>query len=466
MSATRDLVAHCHQLGRQPLPGPVASYARSLLLDFLGVAAAGAALEESSHAARRVAEAIGGAEEASAFGIHGRLPAAMAAFVNGVSAHGVEMDDTHSRASAHPGAVVWPAALAIAEREGLSGAALLPAVAAGYELACRVGCAASPPSLYRRGFHPTSTSGVFGAALAAACLLDLPLEATLNSIGVAGSFASGNMEYLAQGTWTKRVQPGQAAQGGVIAALLAGEGFRGPATVLEGDFGFLHAYSDAGDVAALTDGLGERWEIVETGIKVFACCRYMHSPIEAALRAAGSGSWAPQEVETIQVGLVSPGWGLVAEPLDAKYAPQTRVDAQFSLPFGVATALVHGRAMATEFREAQLADPTILALARKVTVHHDEALDREYPAHWPSWCRIVLGDGRTLRGQVNTTKGDPENPLAPEEVRAKFDLLAGMAWDARASQRIVAAVEDLDERPVRELMDFARQVSGQVEADS
>lgn len=456
MNETRTLVEYCHQIGHQPLPKEIDEYARLLLLDYMGVAAAGAAMEESSHIGTQVARAMGGEPEASAFGLDLKIPAAMAAFANGITEHSIEMDDTHSAASSHPGVVIWSTALAMAEREGLSGAELLPAAAAGYEMACRAGFAAAPPSMYARGFHPTSASGAFGAAVTAACLLHLSVEQMLNAVGIAGSFASGNMEYLAQGTLTKRVQPGQAAQAGILAALLAQRGYTGPGTILEGDFGFLHAYSDAAVAERLTANLGDTWEIALTGIKAFGCCRYMQSPMEAALRAVRGQVWGPDQVKAIRVGLVSPGWGLVADPINDKYAPKTRVDAQFSLPFGIATALVNGRATVSEFREAQLSNPTILGLARQVSIHHDEALDRAYPALWSSWCEIDLTGGRTLRGTVNTTKGEPENPMMPPEVRDKFNALATSFWSVEQARAVMQMVQDIAKNQVSELMHFAR----------
>lgn len=456
MKETHSLVEYCHTIGSQPLPKQVAKHARVLLLDYLGVAAAGSVLEESSHIARQLVRELGGTGEASAFGIEARVPAPLAALVNGTTAHGIEMDDTHARSSSHPGAVIWSTALAVAEREGLTGASLLPAAAAGYEAACRVAAAANPTILYRRGFHPTSTCGVFGAALTAACLLGLSQEETLNSVGIAGSFASGNMEYLAQGTLTKRLQPGNAAHNGIIAALLAGRSYTGPSSILEGKHGFLHAFSSESDKDALTKNLGEKWEISRTGLKLFGCCRYMHSPIEATLRALEFNPVKPDEVTEIRIGLITPGWPIVVEPIEDKYKPKTRVDGQFSLPFGIATALVHGQAMATEFRQKQLSDSTILELARKVTIEHDKALDQQYPERWPSWCKIKMSNGRTLHGTVNTTKGDPDNPLTQLEIQRKFDLLAAQFWSKKQYQQIVDMVASIDRIEVRHLMNMVR----------
>ncbi len=456
LNETRTLVEYCHSIAKKPLPAKVNAHAKLLLLDYMGVAAAGAAMEQSSKMVTDVVEVMGGAPEASAFGLQERIPAANAAFANGLTEHSIEMDDTHSASSAHPGAVMWSVGLAMAERAKVNGDALLPAVAAGYEMACRVGYAGAPPSLYKRGFHPTSVMGAFGAAVTAAALLNLSYEQMLNAVGIAGSFSSGNMEYLAEGTLTKRVQPGQAAQAGILAALLAERGYTGPATILEGEFGFLHAYSDAAVASRLTDDLGKEWEIEWTGIKAFGCCRYMQSPMEASLNAVRGQDWKPEDVKEIRVGLVSAGWGLVADPIEDKYVPQTRVDGQFSLPFGVATALVHGYATVNEFREEQLKNPKILALAKRVTIHHDDALDKAYPALWPSWSEIYLNDGRVMRGTINTTKGEPENPLTPDEVRAKFTNLGGTYWSAADLKGVMEWVEDAESKPVRALMDWAR----------
>jgi 2-methylcitrate dehydratase PrpD len=452
MNETRTLVEYCHAIGEKPLPPDVAAYARLLLMDYLGVAAASAILEEPSRIARDLANQMGGTPESSAFGLDQKLPAALAAFVNGATEHGIEMDDTHPGGSSHPGVVVWSVALAVGERQNSGGATLLSAAAAGYEMACRVAIAASAPGLYGRGFHPTSVAGVFGAAIAAACLLGLSLEQTLNAVGIAGSFASGNMEYLAQGAFTKRIQPGHAAHAGILAALLAQRGYTGPSTILEGDAGILHAYSDSSHADSLVAHLGETWELTQTGIKPFGCCRYMHSPMEAALRAVRGRAWGVHDVVAIRAGLVSAGWSLVADPIEHKYAPKTRVDAQFSLPFGIATALVNGRGTVHEFRETQLTHPTILGLARRVTVHHDEELDRAYPARWPSWCEIELRDGRTLRADVNTSKGDRENPVSPAEAREKFDALATDYWTKEQANLVAEAVVQIDCLQVRRLM--------------
>jgi 2-methylcitrate dehydratase PrpD len=174
--------------------------------------------------------------------------------------------------------------------------------------------------------------------------------------------------------------------------------------------------------------------------------------MEAALRAMRGQRWGMNDIVAIRAGLVGAGWSLVADPIERKYAPATRVDAQFSLPFGIATALANGRATVNEFREAHIRNPAILDLARRVTIHHDEALDRAYPARWPAWCEIALRDGRTLRADVATSKGDPQNPVTPAEAREKFEALETLYWTTEQASRVAEAVARIDDLPVRQLM--------------
>jgi 2-methylcitrate dehydratase PrpD len=222
-------------------PG-VLERANALLLDFLGVTLAGVP-EESSRALRRGLERLALRGDATVLGTAERLPPPQAALANGAAAHAIEMDDTHLGGSIHLGASVFPAGLATAELTGASGEALLRAAVAGYEVAARLAMAVGPAAHYARGFHPTGTCGAFGAAVTAALLMDLDAAAVAHALGIAGSQAAGSMEFLADGAWTKRLHPGWSASAGLHAAALAGAGFRAPASIVEGRFGFLHSYS-------------------------------------------------------------------------------------------------------------------------------------------------------------------------------------------------------------------------------
>src|SRR5438034_966644 len=286
------VVTLAEQLGREvvairdgSLPPDVVARALDLLRDHLGVALGGAG-EESSVVLRRGLAALGLRGGATVLGTAERLPAPHAALANGAAAHALEMDDTHQGGSLHLGATVFPAALAAAELGGAGGERVLRAAVAGYEVAARLAMALGPAAHYRRGFHLTATCGAFGAAAAAGVVLGLDAAAIAAALGIAGSQAAGSMEFLADGSWTKRFQTGWAACAGLHAAALAQAGFSGPATILEGRFGFLHAYSDGATTAPLA--AREGYELMRTSVKPHACCRYMQGPIDAvlALRAA------------------------------------------------------------------------------------------------------------------------------------------------------------------------------------
>src|SRR5262249_28625643 len=250
-------------------------------------------------------------------------------------------------ASVRLGAAVFPAALAAAQLAGASGQALLRAAVGGYEVAARLAMALQPAEHYARGFHPTGTCGAFGAAAASGMLFGLDADGLCRALGIAGSQASGSMEFLADGAWTKRLHPGWSASAGLHAAALAAGGFRAPATILEGRFGFLHAYSGAALTASLAPS--GAFEIMRTGVKPHACCRYLQAPIDAALALRAAHGIEPESVERVDVGLVAAAFPIVCEPALQKRRPRSVVDEQFSLPFGIAVALARGAASPTEF---------------------------------------------------------------------------------------------------------------------
>jgi 2-methylcitrate dehydratase PrpD len=441
-------------LRRAALPALVLDRARDLLLDFLGVALAGVQ-EASTVALREGLRRLGGTGDAVVLGVGERLPAPQAAIANGAAAHAIEMDDTHQGGSIHLGAVVFPAALAAAQLAGSSGDAVLRAAVGGYEVAARLAMAVQPAEHYGRGFHPTGTCGAFGAAAAAGLLLDLDAAGLATALGIAGSQASGLLEFLADGAWTKRLHPGWSAAAGLHAAALAGAGFRAPATVLEGRFGFLHAYSDTPIDAPLAAPAGG-FELMRTGIKPHACCRYMQAPIDAALALRAAHGIDADTVERIEVGIVAAGFPIVCEPIAQKRRPRSVVDEQFSLPFGVAVALARGAASPQEFVIETASDPRVVALMDRVEPVRDPALDAHYPHVWPAWVRISLRDGRTLEERVTHPLGDPEHFPDAAALERKFRALAGRALPATQVDRLAAAVAEMSgARGVERLLEAA-----------
>src|SRR5438046_1239939 len=440
------VVTLAEQLGREvvairdgSLPPDVVARALDLLRDHLGVALGGAG-EESSVVLRRGLAALGLRGGATVLGTAERLPAPHAALANGAAAHALEMDDTHQGGSLHLGATVFPAALAAAELGGAGGERVLRAAVAGYEVAARLAMALGPAAHYRRGFHLTATCGAFGAAAAAGVVLGLDAAAIAAALGIAGSQAAGSMEFLADGSWTKRFQTGWAACAGLHAAALAQAGFSGPATILEGRFGFLHAYSDGATTVPL--GAREGFELMRTSLKPHACCRYMQGPIDAVLALRAAHPIAPDAVERVEVGMLAAGFPIVCEPAEAKRRPASVVEAQFSLPFGVAVALARGAASPAEFAPACLRDPTVGALMERVVGVRDPALDAAFPRAWPCWVRITLRGRPPLEAHIQHPRGDPESFLTPAELERKFRTLASRALPAAALARLEAALGD------------------------
>src|SRR5205814_537741 len=266
------------------------------------------------------------------------------------------------------------------------------------------------------------TCGTFGAAAAAGSVRGRDAAAIAAALGIAGSQAAGSMEFLAGGSWTKRFQTGWAACAGLHAAALAQAGFSGPATILEGRFGFLHAYSDGATTAPLA--AHEGYELMRTSVKPHACCRYMQGPIDAALALRAEHHIEPAEVERVEVGMLAAGFPIVWEPAEAKRRPASVVEAQFSLPFGVAVALARGAASPAEFAPACLHDPTVGALMERVVGVGDPALDAAFPRAWPCWVRITLRGRPPLEARVEHPRGDPESFLTPAELERKFRTLA------------------------------------------
>jgi len=422
---TRELVDFLHGLEPENLPATVLDRARYFLLDYLSVAIRGSR-EESAQAVQRMVQRTGATGCATIIGTRMRTLAGFAALANGAASHGIEQDDTHGGGSIHLGTTMYSAALALAETmPETSSAGFLTAVVAGFEAAARIAMAVQPKEHYALGFHPTQTCGVFGAAITASKLLGLTAEQTLAAVGIAGSMAAGSMEFLAEGAWTKRIHPGLAAQNGIQAAMLAAEGFSGPRHILEGRDGFLHGYSRNPVPQRLTAGLGESFEILQTAVKPHACCRYMQGPIDAILELAREHAIQPGRVRQIEVAVLEAGWGIVAEPREKKYRPESVVDAQFSMPYGAAVALLCGAAGLDQFTLEQIGSPRVRTTMGKVVLVKDAHIEETFPREWPARVAIQLESGQSYEKFVRYPKGDPENPLTWDELAAKFRSLAG-----------------------------------------
>jgi 2-methylcitrate dehydratase PrpD len=438
MHAAEQLAAFSAGLRFEQIPEEVVAAAKLHLLDAVGCGLAGLALGEME-AARGAAAEIGGGEEATALGLPQRVGAGAAALANGALMHALDFDDTHERAIVHSSVVVAAAALAAGEAAGASGEELIAATVGGYEISARIGLAA-PGALHVRGFHPTSVCGVFAAAAVAARLRGLSAEQTANALGVAGSQASGLMEYLADGSQTKPLHAGWAAQAGIVAASLAAHGASGPGSVLEGRFGLLSSHVGEFDAAALTAGLGERWETTEIAFKAYPSCHAGHAVLDA-VGESGLGAEDPEAIEEV-VALVAGevAIGLVLEPAERKLAPATPYDAKFSLPYCIGALVSRGSLGVDAFTPEAIADERALALAAKVRY---EVAAFEDGNEFSGGIRARAGD-REFEATVPRPRGGPANPMTPAEVHAKFLGNASLALGEEGAERLLGVLSELE----------------------
>jgi 2-methylcitrate dehydratase PrpD len=441
---TRMLVDFCALLDSKELRGEILEGTKQLLLDYLGVAMAGSRTE-SARAVCRMLASSAPPGPSTVIGTALQISPEYAALANGTAAHSIELDDTHQAGSIHLGVVMFSTAIALSQSlPDCKVDEFVSAVVAGYEVAARLAIALEPRSHYELGFHPTATCGVFGATITAAKLLRLDKDQMLAAVGIAGSMAAGSLEFLAHGTWTKRLHPGLAAQNGILAARLAASGFRGPSTILEGRDGFLSAYSRNSKPELVTHNLGQDFAILHTSVKPHACCRYMQAPIDGLIELATTHDIRPEQVERVEVAVLEAGWPLVCEPRQRKYSPINVVDAQFSMPFGAAVALMYRKAGLDEFAEENFRSPEISRLMGKVVLTKDIRIEKNFPEEWPARVAVHLTNGERFEKYVRFPKGDPENPLGWPELSAKFSSLATRVISAARSQRIVQSVREMD----------------------
>lgn len=409
------------------LPLEVAEKATHLLLDTAGVALA-AAPEDFARSVQEVALRLGGPPEATLWGRAQRVGMANAVLANGTLAHGLDYDDTLEEAIVHTGCCCATAALAVGEAHRAPGAAVLAAIAAGVEVMSAVGLVV-PGAFHRRGFHPTALCGPFGAAAAAGNLLGLSAAELTTAFGLCGSQAGGIIEYLADGSWSKRLHPGWAAHAGLTAVLLARAGFTAPRTVFEGTHGFFRAFAgeapDPGRLARLRGNLGREWAILRLMFKAYPCGSINQPYMDCAARLRAKAHLDPSGIREILCrtpeGVVHRLW----EPLAEKRRPATSYGAKFSLPYCIALVLVEGEAGVEGFTEAKVGDPRILAVAERVRYVVDPTLP--YPQRFTGHVRVMLEDGRVLEEMQEAPRGGPEMPLSPEELAEKFRANAARA---------------------------------------
>ena len=396
------------------LPAAVRDTCERLLLDVVGLCLVA---RRTDYVRAALSAWSSDSGNATAIGHPGSIGAAAAAFVNGTAAHGEDFDDTFEGGPVHAGAVVVPAVLAAAEQEGRDGASALLGVAVGVETICRLSLVV-PKAVHKAGFHPTAVLGALAAAAGAGAALGLSTRQLVDALGIAGSMASGIIEYLAEGTWTKRMHPGWAAQSGLRAALLGRGGFSGPRTVFEGTHGLFAGFARTsdGNYAALLDGFGERWLMTSLAFKPYPCGTMIQPYVDCARRLGGrldAASIVGLEASVAE-GTVHRLW----EPLAEKQRPPNGYGAKFSAPYCIASALVRGNLGFDAFTDAAVADPAVRALAAKVRYEIDPA--NPYPFEFTGHLRARLAGGGVLEERQPHLRGGAREPLSRSDLEEKL----------------------------------------------
>jgi 2-methylcitrate dehydratase PrpD len=424
------------------VPAAVISKAKLVFLDTLGIALASSTMD-FGQMATRVAQRLGGDRHSRLIGSPVKVAAANAVLANGTLAHGLDYDDTLEEAIVHTGCCAGMTALAVAEDVSASGEAMLEAAIVGTEVMCKVGLVA-PGKFHARGFHPTALCSTFGAAAAAGKLVGLDLDQWSDAFGLCGSQSSGIIEYLADGTWTKRLHPGWSAHAGVIAVLLAHEGFRGPATVFEGEHGFYRSFAGPNEynLSKILE-LGAEWEIPRLTFKSYPCGSISHPYMDCALKLKEKYSVNPERIVEVVCRTAKGPVPRLWEPLANKRHPTSSYGAKFSLPYSIAVMLIRGKAGLQEFTDEAIRNPVVLELAQKVRYELDETID--YPRHFSGHVKIILDDGRVLDENQPHPRGGFEDPLRPQEVEEKFRANARLALASKQVDGIVDLVAHLEQ---------------------
>jgi len=382
-----------------------------------------------------------------------RLSPVAAAAINGTAAHGEDFDNTFEGCPVHSGAVIVPASLAIAEQAKADGPRTVLAIAAGIEVMCRLGLIADK-SVHKAGFHPTAVLGTFAATVSAAIVKGLGAPAITDSLGVAGSLASGIIEYLADGSSTKRLHAGWAAQSGLRAAALGGAGFSGPGTVFEGTHGFFSAFAPSikPDFSFLLDDLGTKWVGSQLAFKPYACGTMVQPYIDCAIKLRQQGVKA-DEIESISCAVGEGTVHRLWDPLPLKQQPPTAYAAKFSTPYCMAVAFLEGDAGLAQFTEEKVKDREVLKLAARITYWVDPK--NEYPKNYSGHLTATLKNGKVMQIDQPHLRGGSRDPLSRAELEHKFMQNAAFGgWPLDRAQALLAFGSQLREQ--RDLSKLAK----------
>ena len=440
---TKQLADFCANTNFHDIPEDVVLRAKYLILDTIGI------MIRARHDAESTPNMISGIQamgldkgDCGVFGDDENYAPSAAALINASLAHSLDFDDTHAEASIHARAPIIPAAIAATQMAGASGKDLVTACVVGYETHVRLGKAVGAADHYERGFHPTATCGIFAAVAAVGKILKLSSEQIQSGFGIALSQSAGAMQFLTDGAWTKRLHVGQAAQNGLMSAIFAAEGYKGPAEAFEGKWGFFNNYSSNADRQTSTAGLGEVWETMTLGVKPYPSCRYSHAAIDGILDILDQHELGNSNDLQIEVGLPQRGYGIIGDPIDQKQAPQSIVDGQFSMPFSAAVAVQQGGLVWDDYHSF-INDEATLALCKNIHVYVDDDAEACSPENMSAKVKIRDGSEQFERF-VKVPKGEPENFMTEQEFKDKFNSLCNPYMDEKALTTLSDTILSID----------------------
>ncbi|GAB2899566.1 MmgE/PrpD family protein [Paralcaligenes sp. KSB-10] len=430
------LAAFAESLRPEAIPAAVIERAKYLILDAVGIAHASTRYEFAHRSLSAATELSAGMGDTPVIGLSARLQLRDAMLMNGILVHGLDFDDTHSQGVIHSTAACFPTALGVAAHAGLGGLDLLAAYVVGMEAGTRLGSVAKG-GFHQIGFHPTGLVGAFSAALVAGRLFGLNVQQLSMAQGIALSTGSGSLEFLNDGAWTKRMHPGWAAGAGFTAASLARHGFVGPKQVYEGRFGLfashLGQYAKDIDLSLATAGLGEVWETAKVAVKPIPACHFTHACADAAAILRDKHGLKVADIRSVRALVPGEVVKTVCEPVATKKRPQNSYDAQFSIPYIVATALARGSFGLAHLDGEALADPEVLALAQRVEYEVDP--DSPFPKYYSGEVIVMTHDGRELRHREEINRGAVDRPISGPDIEKKFmDNMALAVSRSRAEQ--------------------------------
>ena len=416
---TEKFAEFCEQLKYDDLSPEVIKRTKLLILDTVGI------IIRARHDAESTSSLVSAIDKlemsngsCQVFSDKKTYSPSAAALLNGTLAHSLDFDDTHAEASLHSSAPILSAALAAAQMNKSSGQELIAACVVGYEVQIRLGLAGGSSAHYKKGFHPSATCGIFGAAAAAGYLMGLTKEQYISAFGIALSQSAGSMQFLTDGAWTKRSHVGQAAQNGLSCAIMAGEGFKGPSKAFEGQWGYLHSYASGGDVKKAMNRLGEKFETLNLGVKPYPSCRYSHAAIDGLIELKKELKFSSDDLDDIDIGLSETALNIIGYPLMDKQHPKSIVDGQFSMPFCAAVTVKSGGLQWDDYKN-HLNNKDTLSLCNKVKVSPDEDAEKCCPEYMSAKVKVVV-KGEKYEKFVKIPKGEPENFMEDAEFISKF----------------------------------------------